>query len=178
MKPDVIERAYELIKVHAMVKATGRDYWQRIDANLNVAYETRRESCSCYFWIKNNQGREIQKHCKHQLSAYCAPVVLFIIEMRKALTVDDLMAAVRGHQETVCNELPEFVAMANFEYQTALGRIGNQESSSSESAEAEQAPKAKRERRYKSRSVNRNGESIKIIEQRSAPEYYGGIQIR
>jgi hypothetical protein len=177
MKQDVIQRAYDLIKLNAMVKVAGRDYWQRIDANLNVAYETRRESCTCYFWIKNNQGRDIQKHCKHQYSAFAVPVVLFIIEMRKALTVDDLMAAVRGHQETVCNEMPEFVAVANFEYQMALGRIGNQESSTASSSETPPAPKQKRESKYKSRSVNRNGESIKIIEQRSQPKFFGAIQI-
>lgn len=170
-KPDTIERAVELIHLRAFTKHKGK--WRIINDQIELSYYVEREYCDCPHWqFKNVHIGDGQILCKHQWLIFAAPVALFIAEIRKAQTIEELMRAVQGYQESVKLALPEYAAIANLEYEMALVRIESTPESQSQPA-IEPEPKVK----YKSRSVKRNGESLLITQQNTGSQFYNGIQI-
>jgi hypothetical protein len=120
---DSIEKAAELVKVRAIVKITGTDYWSRISRELSLDYEIRRDSCTCPSWQYKNAGREFQAPCVHQIAVFGSAMALFICEMRQTATVSELLGVVDRYAEAVKLALPEFRAMAEHEYQLATERV-------------------------------------------------------
>jgi hypothetical protein len=139
-RKDAIEKAAELVRVKGVVKITGTDYWSRIDAKLNLDYEIRRDSCTCPSWQYKNAGREFQAPCVHQIAVFGSAMALFIVEMRAASSISELMTIVERYAEAVKLALPEFRAMADHEYQLALVRV-EQEQSEKESEQKPEQPK-------------------------------------
>jgi hypothetical protein len=177
-KPDTIERAVELIRLRAFTKYQGK--WRIINDQLELSYYVEREYCDCPHWqFKNAHISDGQILCKHQWLIFAAPVALFIVEVRKAQTVEQLTGAVQGYQESVKLALPEYAAIANLEYEMAVVRIESTPEIQAEAiAESElKTETAKPKGKYQTRTVNKSGESITMIRQHQEPQFYGSIQI-
>jgi hypothetical protein len=126
-RKDAIEKAAELVRVKGVVKITGTDYWSRIDAKLNFAYQIRRDSCTCPSWQYKNAGREFQAPCVHQIAVFGSAMALFIVEMRAASSISELMTIVERYAEAVKLALPEYRAMADAEYRKAAEKLKDTE---------------------------------------------------
>jgi hypothetical protein len=172
---DRIEKAAALAKQNAFVKVNGE--WRFIDGNLSLSYTLTRSSCSCPdFQIHNTGARNGRIACKHFLGLWGSKVAAFIVKMRQTATLDELLALVNEEAPRLASEMPEFVALANHHYHLEVGRV-RQESPRQAVVEAEQAPRMKAERKYKSSSINRNGERLHMIQAKPLPMFYGAIEI-
>jgi hypothetical protein len=120
-KKDTIERAAELIRQKAIVKENG--HWLSINSKLET-YIVEREYCDCPYWqFKNANYSDGQIHCKHQLATFAAPLVLFVLELRKAQTWNDIQISIERHQTAFKTALPEYRAIAEREYRAVLDKL-------------------------------------------------------
>lgn len=170
---DRIENAAILRTLNAFEKVNG--IWRYIDENHALSYTLTQSSCSCPdFTIHNPPHKVGRVACKHFMALWGGKVAVFIVKMRQCQTLDALLLLVETEAPRIANELPEFVALANHEYHLAVGRLKN----APEQAQQQQ-PVAKKvkQAKFKSKSVNRNGERLTMVVKRDTPNFYNGIQI-
>lgn len=171
---DRIENAAILHTLNAFEKVNG--VWRYINADYALSYTLTQSSCSCPdFTIHNPPHKVGRVACKHFLGLWGGKVAKFIVKMRQCQTLDALMLLVDTEAPRIANELPEFCALANHEYHLAVGRLKK----APEQPQQQQEPVAKKvkQSKFSNRAVNRNGESLRVIQQQESPKYYGSVQI-